>query len=183
MKITVPAVRPDLDAPVDPRFGRCACFLVVDADTLAFDVVDNTAAEEPSGAGIAAASLVRDTGADAVIAGNLGPKAMSSLQAFSLPVYASTGGTIREEVAALQGGRLTRMTAPNVQEKAGFPGGGGRGMGGGGRGQGGGGRGQGGGGRGQGGGGRGMGGGGRGQGGGGRGMGGGGRGQGGGGGR
>ena len=34
MKIVITAIAPDIDAQVDPRFGRGAYFLVVDADTL-----------------------------------------------------------------------------------------------------------------------------------------------------
>ena len=44
MKIAVPATSPDLDAPADPRFGRCSFFLVVDTDTLDHQVVEGAGA-------------------------------------------------------------------------------------------------------------------------------------------
>ena len=157
MKLAIPAMSPNLDAPAEPRFGRCAFFLVVDTDTLDHEVVEDTAAQEASGAGIAAATLVIDAGAQAVIAGNLGPKAMQALVARGLSLYRGLDGSVRDQVEAYIGGRLQPLSTPSVGEKFGM-GGGGRGMGGGGRGRGGGGRGQGGGGRGQGGGGRGRGG-------------------------
>ena len=164
MKIAVPATSPDLDAPADPRFGRCSFFLVVDTDTLDHEVVENTVAQEASGAGIAAATLVADAGAQIVIAGNLGPKAMEALLARGLSLYQGLDGTVRDQVEAYTEGRLQPLSTPSAGETFGLSGGG-QGMGGGGRGRGGGGRGMGGGGRGRGGGGRGRGGGGRGRGG------------------
>jgi predicted Fe-Mo cluster-binding NifX family protein len=34
MKVCVTAAGPGLDAPLDPRFGRCAYFVVVEAETM-----------------------------------------------------------------------------------------------------------------------------------------------------
>ena len=41
MKIAVSASGSDLEAQVDPRFGRAPYFLIVDTDTMDFDVVPN----------------------------------------------------------------------------------------------------------------------------------------------
>jgi predicted Fe-Mo cluster-binding NifX family protein len=177
MKIAVPATSSDLEAPADPRFGRCKVFLIVDTDTLEHEVVENTAAEEASGAGIAAAALVVNAGAKIVIAERLGPKALDALLASGVSLYEGVEGSVRDQIEAYTAGRLQPLSAPSADSKSGVDGagpgmGGGRGRGGGGRGMGGGGRGRGGGGRGMGGGGRGRGGGGRGTGGGGRGPGG-----------
>ncbi len=42
MKVAVTSSGKTLDSPVDPRFGRAAYFLIVDTDSLEFEVVDNT---------------------------------------------------------------------------------------------------------------------------------------------
>jgi len=42
LKVAVSASAPSLDAPVDPRFGRCAYFVIVDPDTMQFEVSDQT---------------------------------------------------------------------------------------------------------------------------------------------
>ena len=42
MKIAVSATGPDLDAEVDPRFGRCAYFAVGDTDTMEFEFIEIT---------------------------------------------------------------------------------------------------------------------------------------------
>jgi predicted Fe-Mo cluster-binding NifX family protein len=41
MKIAVSATGTDLNAQVDPRFGRCANFILVDTDTMAFEAIPN----------------------------------------------------------------------------------------------------------------------------------------------
>lgn len=51
MKIAVSAGQPSLDAPVDPRFGRCAYFIIVDPETWEFEAVENPAIMAPGGPG------------------------------------------------------------------------------------------------------------------------------------
>ncbi len=59
MKIAVTSKGTDLDSEVDPRFGRAAYIIVVDTETLEFEVVDNAAnVNAMKGAGIQAASSV-----------------------------------------------------------------------------------------------------------------------------
>lgn len=136
MKIAVAASGDNLDSQCDPRFGRCSYFVVVDTETMQVEAVPNTAAVQGSGAGIAAAQLVADSGADAVIAGNLGPNAFQALSAGGLKLYQHTGGTVREAVAAVKSGSLQPIGGANVPSHFGTGGGGGgtgggRGMGGG----------------------------------------------------
>jgi predicted Fe-Mo cluster-binding NifX family protein len=207
MKIAVTATGPSLDANVDPRFGRCRWFLIVETDDLSFDAVENPNANLGGGAGIQSAQLMAERRVKHVLTGNCGPNAHQTLSAAGIGVVVGCSGTVRDVVEGYKSGQFATADQPNVGSHFGMPAtppdsaspggavqpapgsgqgpGGGRGMGGGGgRGMGGGGRGMGGGGRGMGGGGRGMAGGGRGMGGGGgRGMGGGGRGMGRGGGR
>ena len=114
MKVAIAASGNNLDASTDARFGRCPCFVIVDTETMAFAAVDNIAAAQGSGAGIAAVQLVADQGADAVIAANVGPNAYTALAAGGLKVYGFGGGTVREAVAALQAGRLEESHAANV---------------------------------------------------------------------
>ncbi|NTV74061.1 MAG: dinitrogenase iron-molybdenum cofactor biosynthesis protein, partial [Holophaga sp.] len=42
-KIAVSSEGPDLDGPVDPRFGRAAGFIIVDPDTMTNEYVENSA--------------------------------------------------------------------------------------------------------------------------------------------
>ena len=134
MKIAVAASGNNLDAPTDPRFGRCNYFVIVDSETMEFEGLDNTAAAQGSGAGIAAAQLVANSGAEAVIAGNFGPNAFQALSAGGLQLYGGATGTVRQAVEAFKAGQLQPAGGANVQAKSGMGGAGtgaGQGMGGG----------------------------------------------------
>lgn len=52
MKIGITARGNNLDSEVDPRFGRCEYFIIVDPDTLEFEVIENFSMEAASGAGV-----------------------------------------------------------------------------------------------------------------------------------
>ena len=43
MKICVSATTNSLDAPVDPRFGRCPYFVIVDSETVQYEAILNPA--------------------------------------------------------------------------------------------------------------------------------------------
>ncbi|MEW5933713.1 MAG: NifB/NifX family molybdenum-iron cluster-binding protein [Bacillota bacterium] len=100
MKVAVAAQGETLDSPVDMRFGRAPFFLVVDSETLDYEVIANPAVQAPGGAGIQTAQLLARSGVGAVVAGNVGPNAMSALRAAGVEVYAARGGTVRENVQA-----------------------------------------------------------------------------------
>ena len=52
MKIAITATGSTLDAQVDPRFGRCRYFILINPDTMEFEVVENGGATAGGGAGI-----------------------------------------------------------------------------------------------------------------------------------
>jgi predicted Fe-Mo cluster-binding NifX family protein len=106
MKIAVSAVGPGLDSDVDPRFGRCAYFIIVDSETMEWEGLENRDAAMPSGAGIGAARFVAQKGARAVITGVVGPKASQTLSAAGIQVYTVAGGPVREAVEAFRSGSL-----------------------------------------------------------------------------
>ena len=120
MKVAVAASGNNLDAQADPRFGRCNYFVIVDTDTMAFEALDNTAAAQGSGAGIAAAQLVANSGAEAVIAGNYGPNAFQALAAGGLQLYTGATGTVGQAIEAFKAGQLQLASGPNVQAKSGM---------------------------------------------------------------
>ncbi len=129
------------------RFGRCASFTFVTIENneiVEVKSVANDAAGAMGGAGIQAAQIIGNNGATEVIVGNLGPNASNSLSALNIKIYQSQGGTVKELIDLLLGGKLQVLATSNVGAHAGMGGGGGRGGGmGGGRGMGGGGGGRG----------------------------------------
>ncbi len=42
MKIAISATAPSLDADVDPRFGRCSYFIIIDPETMGFEALENS---------------------------------------------------------------------------------------------------------------------------------------------
>ena len=131
MKVAVTSTGPDLDSQVDPRFGRCAYFVIVDTDTMEFEAVPNPNVNAPSGAGIQSAQLVAEKGAEVVITGAVGPNAMMALQQAGVQVVTGASGTVREVVEAFKSGALQPGGAPGFGPGMGFGFGPGMGWGGG----------------------------------------------------
>jgi predicted Fe-Mo cluster-binding NifX family protein/CheY-like chemotaxis protein len=102
MRVCVSSTGTTLDAPIDPRFGRCAYFLFVDSETLEFESVENPNARESGGAGIVSAQFVANRGAGAVVTGRVGPNAERALRSARIEVVAVSGGTAREAVEAFR---------------------------------------------------------------------------------
>lgn len=114
MKICVSAVSESLDAPIDPRFGRCPYFVMVDSETMAFEVIANASKGALHGAGIQAAQVVAKSGAEAVITGNVGPNAFQTLTAAGIRIITGAFGTVREAVERYQRGELEDVQGPSV---------------------------------------------------------------------
>ena len=129
MKVAVSASGKDLDAPIDPRFGRCAYFVVVETESMAFEAFDNSNAALGGGAGIQSAQFVASKGAKAVITGHCGPNAVRTLNAAGIEVFVGQSGTVREAIERFVQGALTNTTQPNVPDHFGMGGGMGRGKG------------------------------------------------------
>lgn len=116
MRVAVSAEGRDIDAQVDPRFGRAGCFLVVDSETLDFEVLQNEQnLQAAQGAGIQAATLVARSKVQAVLTGHCGPKAFKTLQAAGIPVVVGVTGTVREAVQRFARGELSFASAPDVE--------------------------------------------------------------------
>lgn len=116
MKIAVSCSSKNLDSPVDRRFGRAAHFLVYDLDTDTFKVVDNKQnLQAAQGAGIQSARNVADSGAKAVITGNVGPNAYQALNAAGIDIYLMKSGTVKEAIEEFKSGNLAKSTGANVE--------------------------------------------------------------------
>jgi predicted Fe-Mo cluster-binding NifX family protein len=139
MKIAVSSSGNDLDSQVDPRFGRCAYFVIVETDDMGFEAFENGSIAMGGGAGIQAAQFVASKGAKAVITGNVGPNAVQTLSAAGVETFVGQSGTVREAMERYTKGKINSTSTPNVADHYGMGSGAGmgRGMGmGGGRGMG-----------------------------------------------
>ena len=116
MKIAVTSTGNSIDSDVDPRFGRCLNFLIVDTDTMQAEAVVNSSVNYAHGAGIGAAQLVASLDVEAVITGNVGPNAYLALSRTSLKVYTGAVGTVKEAITQYKEGKLKEATDPTVSE-------------------------------------------------------------------
>jgi len=116
MKVAVTSQGPELNASVDPRFGRAKCFVVVDTDSGESSTADNTQnLNALQGAGIQAAKNVVDLGVQAVITGHVGPKAFATLQAGGVQVFTGATGTVAEAVEQFKAGKLNASTGADME--------------------------------------------------------------------
>jgi predicted Fe-Mo cluster-binding NifX family protein len=120
VKIVVTATGNDLDARTSMRFGRCPIYIFVETETMAFESLPNPALNASGGAGVLAAQVIVERGAQAVLSGNIGPNAMEVLQAASVPAYLIGEGTVRQAVEDYKAGKLEALQKANVQTKSGM---------------------------------------------------------------
>lgn len=116
MKLAITSQGQDPTAGVDPRFGRAKYFIVVDSETGQFSAADNSVnLNAAQGAGIQAGKKVLELGAEAVITGNVGPKAFAALQSGGVKVYTGATGTVAEAVEQFKAGKLKPAESANVE--------------------------------------------------------------------
>jgi predicted Fe-Mo cluster-binding NifX family protein len=116
MRIAVTTEGNDLDAQIDSRFGRAAKFLIVDSETMRFDVVANTQSLDlAQGAGIQSAQNVLVHKPDVVLTGNCGPKAFRVLKVAGIRVVVGVKGRIGDAIRDYRNGKYVEATEANVE--------------------------------------------------------------------
>lgn len=124
MRIAVTAQGTDLDSAMDPRFGRCRNFVIVDSDsdsdTDKFEAFSNESVTASGGAGTQSAQFLANKGVGAVITGNVGPNAARALEAAGIKVYAAASGTVRDALRAYKAGKLSPISGATVDSHHGM---------------------------------------------------------------
>jgi predicted Fe-Mo cluster-binding NifX family protein len=114
MKIAITTDNSSLDSKVDPRFGRCPYYLVVETEDLSFEAVENPNVTLGGGAGIQSAQLMAEKGVKHILTGNCGPNAHEVLSAAGIGIIVGCSGSVRDVVEQYKTGRLTSADQPNV---------------------------------------------------------------------
>ncbi len=103
MIIAVTMQVPELDGPMEVKFGRAPHLLLVDPETMEWESVPNPAAGSGGGAGVQAARLLAERGVGAVASGEFGPNAHAALTSAGIAMHRfpaeTTGRMAVEEVA------------------------------------------------------------------------------------
>lgn len=118
-QVAIPAKGASLDAPTSQTFERTPMFVLVDPETLAYNVLSNPACHTPAGAGVQAAQVIVQHPVRAVIARHLGMNTLRVIQAAGLLAYHMDGATVRQVVTAYSAGKLRLLETP-VADAGGF---------------------------------------------------------------
>ncbi|MBN2778771.1 MAG: NifB/NifX family molybdenum-iron cluster-binding protein [Bacteroidales bacterium] len=84
MKVAITSTGNSLESKIDPRFGRCAYFVIYDTETKVSEFVENPNKNASNGAGPASVQLVADKGAKKIVSGEFGMKIKSILDSLSI---------------------------------------------------------------------------------------------------
>ena len=98
MKIAVSSMDKTIDGNVFDVFGRCPYFVIIEikkGEVKKTEVIKNESTDQMSGAGMSAAQLMAEKNVNAVITGNVGPRALDVLKQFNIKIY-SGNGAIKE---------------------------------------------------------------------------------------
>jgi predicted Fe-Mo cluster-binding NifX family protein len=104
-----------LNSQVDPRFGRCECFVIINTENMEMEVIPNTSAQTAHGAGVQAAQTIANQNVEVVITGKVGPNAYEVLSMSRIKIITGAVGTIGQVIEQYKSGRLQDSKYPNVQ--------------------------------------------------------------------
>lgn len=113
-KIAITATTPSLDAALEPQFGRCAYFLIVDIADGTMEAVENTSADHRGGAGVDSVRMIASKGVDLVLTGKCGAKAVDALAEKGIRVVTGCSGTIRDVIQQYKEGKLQLDAEPKL---------------------------------------------------------------------
>ena len=114
MKICVTSQGDNLDAQVDPRFGRCPYFIIVDTDTSEFEAIQNPNVNGMGGVGVQSGQFMSEKQVKAVLTGNVGPNAFQTLQAGDIEVISGVSGQVKEAIEKYKNGEFKSAQDPSV---------------------------------------------------------------------
>lgn len=117
MRICITSSGQTLDSFVDPRFGRCPYFLIVNEKGKLLKVISNQGVQASRGAGVLAAQSIAKEKVEAVISGNVGPNAFMVLSQTGVKFYLGAFGLkVKEALEKFNQGQLKQAES----YKAGF---------------------------------------------------------------
>lgn len=121
MKVAVSVKENNINTEIDDRFGRAEYFLIKDMQTGNVEFVENGAKDDAGGAGGRAVRILSLNEANAVIVPELGPKAVSAMQAFEIKAYAK-GDCIKamDALEKYSNNELVEIDTATVEEHSGL---------------------------------------------------------------
>ncbi len=96
-----------LDSPVSPHFGRCPYYILIDVEgqeVEAVTVVDNPYYGKHAPGQVP--GFIHGQGANAMLAGGMGRRAVSFFQQYGIEAVTGASGTVRQALQSYLGGEL-----------------------------------------------------------------------------
>jgi len=120
MNICITSYGNNLDSEVDPRFGRCAYFIIADTDSFNFEAVENVYAQSSGGAGIQSGQFMNDKNIKAVLTGNVGPNAHKTLEGSKIDIYTGVSGNVKTAIIKFKNNEYKKTSKPSVESHHGI---------------------------------------------------------------
>jgi len=111
MKIAISSNGKDIEGDVNELFGRCPYFIIAEIKNkkvIGFEAIENISKDKAGGAGISAAQNVVEKEVNAIISGNIGPRAMDVFRQFKIETYKGKG-KIKEVLQKFEEGKLEKL--------------------------------------------------------------------------
>ncbi len=105
---------------VDPQFGRCNYFVIIDPEIGSVTSIKNPGSEASGGAGIQAAEAVVGAEVDTLLTGSVGPNAFSILSEAGIETHSGIRGTVAFALREYQSGKLALLENPNASTHSGM---------------------------------------------------------------
>lgn len=120
MKICISAFGKDLDSEVDPQFGRCNYFVIIDPDIGSVTSIKNPGSEASGGAGIRAAEAIAGAGVNTLLTGSVGSNSFSILSEAGIETHSGIRGMVSFALREYQSGKLALLESPNASTHIGM---------------------------------------------------------------
>ncbi|MCK5491214.1 MAG: NifB/NifX family molybdenum-iron cluster-binding protein [Candidatus Pacebacteria bacterium] len=100
MKIAISSTTQNIEDKIDETFGRCQYFIIAEVDNgkiIKTEAIKNENVDQATGAGISSVQLIAKQKVEAVVTGNVGPRAFDVLNQFEIKIYEGKG-TVKEAI-------------------------------------------------------------------------------------
>lgn len=101
MRVAITSTGNNLQSLIDPRFGRCACFVIYDTNTGSTEFIPNPNVDAIDGAGPASVQLVASRDVSKVVSGEFGIKIKSLFDSLKIQMILIKEKKTIEEIIEL----------------------------------------------------------------------------------
>jgi len=114
MKVVITARGSTPDSDIDERMGRAYWLMIYETKNNIWQAINNdTSRNALQGAGQQTANLLIEHGVEAVLTGEVGPRAFRILNNSGISIYLGAAGTVMDTLVAWHDGHLNKATAAN----------------------------------------------------------------------